>query len=44
MPVLAAPLAAQFGSISIGIMLALLSVLSLACTKALVETREVDMA
>lgn len=43
-PLLAAPLTAQFGSIAVGIMLALLSVLSLACTKALIETREVDMA
>ncbi|MDJ0359650.1 MFS transporter [Rhodococcus sp. H29-C3] len=42
-PLLAAPLAAQFGSISIGVMLALLSVLSLACTKALSETKEVSM-
>lgn len=42
-PLLAAPLTAQFGSISVGVMLALLSVLSLACTKALIETREVDM-
>ncbi|ORI20247.1 MFS transporter [Rhodococcus sp. 1168] len=42
-PLLAAPLAAQFGSIAIGVMLALLSVLSLACTKALSETKEVSM-
>ncbi|WP_186629893.1 MFS transporter [Rhodococcus sp. BP22] len=42
-PLLAAPLAAQFGSIAIGVMLALLSVLSLACTKALSETKEMSM-
>ena len=42
-PLLAAPLTAQFGSIAVGVMLALLSVLSLACTKALVETKAVDM-
>lgn len=43
-PLLAAPLTAQFGSISVGVMLALLSLLSLACTRALVETKERSMA
>ncbi|KZF06138.1 MAG: MFS transporter [Rhodococcus sp. (in: high G+C Gram-positive bacteria)] len=43
-PLLAAPLTAQYGSIAVGVMLALLSVLSLGCTKALVETREVSLA
>ncbi|OLT35468.1 MFS transporter [Rhodococcus sp. CUA-806] len=43
-PLLAAPLTAQFGSIAVGVMLAALSVLSLVCTKALVETRHVDMS
>lgn len=42
-PMLAAPLTAAFGSISIGVMLALLSVLSLVCTKRLIETKDVDM-
>lgn len=42
-PLLAAPLTAQFGSISVGVMLALLSVLSLICTKAMVESRHNDM-
>ncbi|MCK0093766.1 MHS family MFS transporter [Rhodococcus sp. F64268] len=39
-PLLAAPLAASFGSIAIGIMLAGLAVLSFVCTAALVETRD----
>ncbi|KIQ19244.1 MFS transporter [Rhodococcus sp. MEB064] len=43
-PLLAAPLTAEFGSIAVGVMLALLSVLSLFCTRALVETRNVNMA
>ena len=43
-PLLAAPLTAQFGSIAVGVMLAALSVLSLVCTKALVETRHVDLS
>lgn len=38
-PMLAAPLAAAFGGIAIGIMLAVIGVLSLICTVALVETR-----
>lgn len=42
-PLLAAPLAAQFGRIAIGVMLALLSVLSLACAKALSEIKEASM-
>ncbi|SDI32451.1 metabolite-proton symporter [Rhodococcus triatomae] len=39
-PLLAAPLAASYGSIAIGIMLALLGVLSFVCTRALVETSQ----
>ncbi|NLV80538.1 MAG: MHS family MFS transporter [Rhodococcus sp.] len=39
-PILAAPLAASFGGIAIGIMLAVLGVLSIACTAALTETRD----
>ncbi|MDQ1181089.1 MFS transporter [Rhodococcus sp. SORGH_AS_0301] len=42
-PLLAAPLTAQFGSIAVGVMLALLSVLSLICTRALVETKNNDL-
>lgn len=38
-PLIAAPLAASFGSIAIGVMLAALGVLSLICTAGLVETR-----
>ena len=37
---LAAPLAASYGGIAIGVMLAVLGVLSLVCTRALVETRD----
>ncbi|WP_068159410.1 MFS transporter [Rhodococcus phenolicus] len=39
-PMLAAPLAASYGGIAIGLMLAVLGVLSLVCTRALVETRD----
>ena len=39
-PMLAAPLAASYGGIAIGVMLAALGVLSLVCTRALVETRD----
>lgn len=42
-PLIAAPLAAAFGSFSIGIMLCALSLLSLLCTKALVETKDRDL-
>ncbi len=38
-PLLAAPLAATFGSVAIGVMLAALGLLSLVCTARLVETR-----
>ncbi|MEE2032328.1 MFS transporter [Rhodococcus sp. CC-R104] len=39
-PLLAAPLAASFGGIAIGIMLAAFGLLSLVCTAAMVETRD----
>ncbi|WP_371306135.1 MFS transporter [Rhodococcus zopfii] len=39
-PMLAAPLAASYGGFAIGLMLAVLGVLSLLCTRALVETRD----
>lgn len=39
-PMLAAPLAASYGGIAIGVMLSVLGVLSFVCTKALVETRD----
>jgi MFS family permease len=42
-PLIAAPLAAAFGSLSIGIMLCALSLLSLLCAKALVETKDSDL-
>jgi MFS family permease len=42
-PLIAAPLAAAFGSFSIGIMLCALSLLSLLCAKALVETKDSDL-
>ena len=42
-PLIAAPLAAAFGSFSIGIMLCAISLVSLVCTKALVETKEQDL-
>lgn len=42
-PLVAAPLAAAFGSFSIGIMLCAISLLSLLCTKALVETKDQDL-
>jgi MFS family permease len=42
-PLVAAPLAAAFGNFSIGIMLSALSLLSLLCTKALVETKDRDL-
>ncbi|MFD4458613.1 MFS transporter [Nocardia sp. NPDC058480] len=42
-PLIAAPLSASFGSISIGVMLSGLAVLSLVCTKALVETKDQAM-
>ncbi|MHA6796609.1 MFS transporter [Pseudonocardia bannensis] len=43
-PLLAPGLAASFGSIAIGVMLALTGVISLVCTYVLAETRGVDMA
>jgi MFS family permease len=42
-PLVAAPLAAAFGSFSIGIILCAISLLSLLCTKALVETMNRDL-
>jgi metabolite-proton symporter len=42
-PLVAAPLTAAFGNFSIGIMLSALSLLSLLCTKALVETKDRDL-
>jgi MFS family permease len=42
-PLVAAPLASAFGSIAIGVMLCALSLLSLFCTKALVETKDRDL-
>jgi MFS family permease len=42
-PLIAAPLAAAFGSFSIGIMLCALSLLSLLCATALVETKDQDL-
>jgi MFS family permease len=42
-PLIAAPLAAAFGSFSIGIMLCALSLLSLLCARALVETKDRDL-
>jgi MFS family permease len=42
-PLIAAPLAAAFGSFSIGIMLCAISLASLLCTKALVETKDQDL-
>ncbi|HYZ37829.1 MAG TPA: MFS transporter [Pseudonocardiaceae bacterium] len=42
-PLIAAPLAAALGSFSIGIMLCALSLLSLLCAKALVETKDSDL-
>jgi metabolite-proton symporter len=42
-PLIAAPLAAAFGSFSIGIMLCAISLVSLLCAKALVETKEQDL-
>lgn len=42
-PLIAAPLAAAFGSFSIGIMLCALSLLSLLCASALVETKDQDL-
>lgn len=42
-PLVAAPLAAAFGSFSIGIMLCAISLLSLLCTKALLETKDQDL-
>jgi hypothetical protein len=38
-PLLAAPLAASFGSVALGVMLATLGLLSLVCTARLFETR-----
>lgn len=42
-PLVAAPLAASFGGIAIGVMLAVLAVLSFFCTRALVETKDVAL-
>ncbi len=42
-PLVAAPLAASFGGIAIGVMLAALAVLSFFCTRALVETKDVAL-
>ncbi len=42
-PLVAAPLAAAFGSLAIGVLLCALSLLSLLCTKALVETKDRDL-
>lgn len=42
-PLIAAPLAAAFGSFSIGIMLCALSLLSLLCARTLVETKDRDL-
>ncbi|HKS52394.1 MAG TPA: MFS transporter [Pseudonocardiaceae bacterium] len=42
-PLIAAPLATAFGSFSIGIMLCALSLLSLLCATALVETKDQDL-
>ncbi|QBJ95573.1 MFS transporter [Rhodococcus sp. ABRD24] len=39
-PLIAAPLASAFGSFAIGLMLAVLGVVSFVCTKALVETKD----
>lgn len=39
-PLIAAPLASSFGSFAIGLMLAVLGVVSFVCTKALVETKD----
>ncbi|MFD4469960.1 MFS transporter [Rhodococcus sp. NPDC058505] len=42
-PLLAAPLAASFGGIAIGVLLAALAVLSFVCTRALVETKDLAL-
>ncbi len=42
-PLVSAPLAATFGSVAIGVLLCALSLLSLFCTKALVETKDRDL-
>jgi hypothetical protein len=42
-PLLAPALSASFGSIAIGVMLSFAAVLSLACTWALTETKDVAM-
>jgi MFS family permease len=42
-PLVAAPLAATFGNFSIGLMLCAISLVSLLCTKALVETKDQDL-
>jgi MFS family permease len=42
-PLVAAPLAATFGSSAVGILLCALSLLSLLCTRALVETKDRDL-
>ena len=42
-PLVAAPLVAAFGSLTIGILLCALALLSLFCTKALVETKDRDL-
>jgi MFS family permease len=42
-PLVAAPLAATFGNFAIGVLLCVISLLSLFCTKALVETKDRDL-
>ncbi|MEW2507761.1 MFS transporter [Amycolatopsis sp. NPDC047767] len=42
-PLIAAPLAGAFGSISIGVLMAALSVVSLGCVVAIAETRNADL-
>jgi len=42
-PLVAVPLAAAFGSFAIGVLLCGLSLLSLLCTRALVETKDREL-
>jgi MFS family permease len=42
-PLIAAPLASAYGSFAIGIMLAVLALLSLLCTRALIETKDLAL-
>jgi MFS family permease len=42
-PLVAAPLAATFGNFAIGVLLCMISLLSLFCTKVLVETKDRDL-